>query len=105
MSLNVGALPPAQALPEASLWNHSSGGQKGCGLKRSSAFIAQWVCHLPQVTNFHKNSVPGRVLIPLKKGGCFSLGTKENSIGVCGFLFALDARKLRVKFTANLSSL
>lgn len=29
----------------------------------------------------------------------------ENSIGVCGFLFALAARELRVKFAAKLPSL
>lgn len=68
---------------------------------RSSASIAQRVCHLPQVTNFLKSS---ESFDSPEKRGCFSLGTKENSIGVCGFLSALAARKLRVKVTANLSS-
>ena len=41
------------------------------GLKVSSTFIPQWFCHLPQVTNFHKNSAPGKVLILLTEKGCF----------------------------------
>lgn len=54
--------------------------------------------------NFHKNSVPGRVLILLKRRDAFALRTVENCVNVCVSLFALAARKLRDQFIAKLPS-
>ena len=36
-----------------------------------SILTPQGFCHLPQVTSFHKSSVPGKVLILLTEKGCF----------------------------------
>lgn len=101
----LGCPTGVQALQKMILGNQSLSGLKRCGLEASSAFIPQWVCHLPQVTNFQRTLCQGKFWFCWKKGVLFPLWTMENYINSCVFLFALAARRLGNKFTVKLQSL